>query len=115
MDASDAAKDRAARNEVLFRQVNERVKDVSDAFAAIDPSPVEFVCECGRETCAEPISMTLSEYERVRSIPTHFIVVPSHVVAEVEVVVREGDGYVVVEKRPEEREIAVETDPRSPS
>ena len=115
MADSDAAKDRAAGNEALFRQVNERVKEVSDAFAAIDPSPIEFVCECGREGCIEPISLTLAEYERVRSSATHFVVLPKHVVPEVEVVVREGDGYVVVEKRPEEWEIAVETDPRSPS
>jgi hypothetical protein len=37
------------------------------------------------------------------------------VLPDVEVVVREADGYVVVEKLPSEEEIAVETDPRSPS
>jgi hypothetical protein len=106
------AHDRAARNEALFRQVNERVKDVSDAFASIDPSPVDFVCECGIQSCTEPVSLTLSEYEQVRSVPTHFFVLPSHVLPDVEVVVREGEGYVVVEKLPGEREIAVESDPR---
>jgi hypothetical protein len=110
-----AARDRAARNEALFRQVNERVKDVSDAFAAIDPSPIDFMCECGTDTCTEPVSLTLSEYEQVRSVPTHFFVLPTHVLPDVEVVVREGDGYVVVEKLPGERDIALETDPRSSS
>ena len=100
---------------MLFRQVNERVKDVSDAFAAVDPSPIDFMCECGREDCTEPIRLSVSEYERVRSDPRHFFVLPSHVIPEVEVVVREGDGYVVVEKLPGESDIAIETDPRSPS
>ena len=115
MSDSDAAKDRAARNEVLFRQVNERVKDVGDAFAAVDPSAIDFVCECGQQSCTEPIPLTRAEYERVRSVPTHFFVVPGHVIPEVEIVVREGDDYVVVEKRLEEQDIAVENDPRSPS
>jgi hypothetical protein len=63
----------------------------------------------------EPISLTISEYEQVRDAPTQFFLLPGHVLPDVEVVVREADGYVVVEKLPSEEEIAVETDPRSPS
>lgn len=102
-----------ARNETLIRQVNERVKDVSDVFASLDPSPVDFVCECGNADCTEPISLTLDEYERVRRVPTHFFVVPAHVISEVEAIVRKGDGYVVVEKVADEAHITRETDPRS--
>lgn len=115
MDSRKAARDRAARNEALFRQVNERVKDVSDAFASVDPSPIDFVCECGLQTCADPISLSSAEYEQVRSVPTHFFVLPTHVLQDVEVVVREGRGYVVVEKLPDQSDIAVETDPRASS
>jgi hypothetical protein len=114
VNSSDAARERAARNEALFRQVNERVKDVSEAFA-LDPSPIEFMCECGREDCTEPVALRASEYERVRSDPRHFFVLPSHVIPEVEVVVWAGEGYVIVEKLPGESDIAIETDPRSPS
>ena len=113
MSEDAAARARIARNETLFRQVNERVKDVSDAFAAVDAGPVDFVCECGDPDCTEPVSLTLNEYERVRSVPTHFIVVPDHVSPPIEVVIRQGDGYVVVEKRPAEARVARETDPRS--
>ena len=115
MDNSQSAKDRAARNEVLFRQVNERVKDVSDAFSAVDTSPVEFMCECGLSDCTEAISLTRAEYERVRSSPTHFFVLPDHALPEVETVLREGNGYVVVEKLAGEGDVAVETDPRASS
>lgn len=114
MSAEDAAKERVARNEALFRQVNERVREVSDAFAAVDPSPIEFVCECGREDCTEPVPLTLPEYERVRSVATQFVVVPGHVISEVESVVERRDLYVVVEKHPQQARIAQELDPRAP-
>ena len=115
MDNPETARDRAARNEALFRPVNERVKDVGDAFSAVDPSPIDFVCECGRRDCTAENAFTPSEYELVRTDPTHFFVLPDHVIPEVETGVRDGDGYVVVEKLSGEREIAVETDPRSRS
>jgi hypothetical protein len=108
----DAARDRAARNEVLFRQVNERVKDVSEAFSSLDPSAIDFMCECGSADCTEPVRLTLDEYERVRSDPTHFFVVTAHVIPEIEIVVRSGNGYTVVEKRPAESDVARSTDPR---
>jgi hypothetical protein len=105
--------ERLARNEALFRQVNERVRDVSHAFATLDPSPIDFVCECGNPDCAEPISMMLAEYETVRAEPTHFFVVPAHVVPAVERVIASYDRYVVVEKLPGADEVARDTDPRS--
>jgi hypothetical protein len=110
---SDAARDRVARNEALFRQVNERVRDVSQPFAALDPSPIDFVCECGNEDCTTPIPLTLGEYESVRANPTHFILVAGHVTPEVERVVADHGSYVVVEKLPDEQKIARYTDPRS--
>ncbi|HKG09548.1 MAG TPA: hypothetical protein VKB07_03180, partial [Gaiellaceae bacterium] len=55
MHNSETARDRAARNEALFGLVNERVKDVGDAFSAVDPSPIDFVCECGRRDCTAEI------------------------------------------------------------
>lgn len=109
----EAPAERVARNEALFRQVNERVRDVSQAFATLDPSPIDFVCECGTPDCAEPIRLTLEEYEAVRAEPTHFFVVPSHVIPGVERVIAPHDRYVVVEKLPGADEIARETDPRS--
>ena len=112
MTIDDAARERSARNETLFRQVNERVREVSEAFAALDPSEIDFVCECGNEHCTEPVSLSLEEYERVRSMPTHFVVVPEHVMPKVEVVVRRGEGHVVVDKLPGHSDVAVETDPR---
>jgi hypothetical protein len=106
-------RERVARNEALFRQVNERVRDVSQVFATLDPSPVDFICECGNEECTEPIALSLGEYEAVRADPAHFFVVPDHVIPEVERVVESHASYVVVRKLAGEQEIARETNPRS--
>jgi hypothetical protein len=111
-----ARDERLAGNEALFREVNERVSEVATHFIA-DEAPAEkfdFVCECGRPDCAEPISMTLLEYEAIRANPTHFGVVPEHEQPEIEKVIRRFPTYFVVEKRDDDaQEVARETDPRS--
>jgi hypothetical protein len=109
-------RDRAERiglNEALFREVNERVKGINDGFGGL-LEEAEFVCECGDDTCAERIRMKLSEYEALRSEPTHFAVKEGHELTDFETVVQHCDAYVVVEKRPgTPAAIAEQTDPRS--
>lgn len=94
---ADARADRAARNEALFRRVNERLEEVNEAFAPITEYG-EFVCECADVDCAEQIQLTLPAYEAVRSVPTRFVVKPRHVVPRDERVVEEHADYLVVEK-----------------
>jgi hypothetical protein len=110
------AEERVAGNEALFREVNERMAETAERFAATedDATPLGFVCECGRAGCAEKMSMTLAEYERVRSVPTHFAVVPGHELPGVERVVERHGTHLVVEKRDGDADrVARETDPRS--
>jgi hypothetical protein len=100
-----------ARNEALFREVNERIEDVQAGFAAQERT--DFLCECGNDDCTQPISLTLAEYEQVRQRPKHFVVVPGHDVVDVERVVERTDRYAVVEKLPgAPAKIALERDPR---
>ena len=89
----------AARNQALFRNVNERVEGLSRSFT-LPTERVEFVCECVDMRCREQISMTRGEYEAVRRMPRRFAVKPDarHVVLEVERVVEAKDDYWVVEK-----------------
>jgi hypothetical protein len=102
-----------AANESLFREVNERLEGLGRSFSIV-AEKAEFVCECGDPACVDRISLSLDEYERVRREPTHFIVVPTHVDHEIEVVVREDERHAVVEKRdPEAVEVAEKLDPRS--
>ena len=90
--------------------------EVATHFIEVETSAeqINFACECGRETCAEPISMTLAEYEAIRAESTHFAVVPEHEQPEIEVVIERHPTYFVVEKSQEDaQEVARETDPRA--
>jgi hypothetical protein len=106
--------ERIARNEALFRSVNERVRDLAGSFAVdAEPEPVAFVCECGSADCAASIALTIRDYERIRADPAHFFVVPGHEIPEVEHVIERHETYDVVRKHAEERQIALDTDPRA--
>jgi hypothetical protein len=104
---------RIAKNEALFRAVNERIKEIRDKTERPDEDFAQFVCECGREECVAEVALTLHEYERVRLDPTHFVVLPGHETAVVEWVLAENERYAVVRKHPEEASIARETNPRT--
>src|SRR3954470_586921 len=103
---------RAARNQALFRDVNERLEDIAAAFAEIATTG-SFTCGCADLPCIDPIEMTIGQYEAVRREPTHFAVAPGHVFADVEDVVREHPGFVVVAKRQVAATIAAAEDPRT--
>lgn len=103
---------RVGENEGLFRVVNERIESLNVAFAAITET-MDVVCECGDLECAERVVLGISDYERVREDPTHFVLVPGHQMPGVETVIETGDGFIVVEKHDGvPAEVARETDPR---
>jgi hypothetical protein len=101
------SRERLARNQALYRKVNERVQDLTD-----DYGTTEFVCECSTTACIDIIELTNAEYERIRSDPTWFVVKPGHDIEQIERVISEGVGYVLVEKLIAEDDLE-ETDPRS--
>src|SRR5687767_4694006 len=110
--ATEAQQERAAQNQSLFREVNERIESVS---TQLSPMFTEFLCECADEACFEHISLTHEEYKAVRDKgPVFFIVEPGHVLPDVEGVVGgEADRYEIVEKYDVAAEVAVELDARS--
>lgn len=104
---------RKAANEVVFREVNERIEGLQRHFALTEQEPLQIVCECDRLDCVEKLSVKLDAYERVRSDPASFVVAPGHEDPQVEDVVDTGGGYLIVRKHAgEPREIAESTDPR---
>jgi hypothetical protein len=109
--ASEARQERAARNESLFREVNERIES---AATKLGPMFTEFMCECADDTCFEYVSLTLEEYTSIRnSGPTYFVVSPNHTDPEVERVVDgEAGRYDVVQKVGAAAEVATELNPR---
>jgi hypothetical protein len=101
----DGVQERIAKNNLIFREANEKIRAKADEYEA----PLEripFLCECPRPECTGLVRLTLSEYSRVRSNGAHFLTLPGHEQAERPVgkVVSREDGYVIVEKdvRPEE-------------
>jgi hypothetical protein len=101
-----------ASNEELFRNVNERIENLSTPVAQ-DDEGMEFLCECDRAGCYEKVRVTRAEYESVRETPTHFIVLPGHEDLRIEHIAHSTERFVVVEKEGEAARDAVETDPRS--
>ena len=109
------ASERIGKNESLFREVNERIREVSGAHFALGLHEVaEFVCECFSEQCHQPVQMTRAEYEQVRTDPSHFLVAPGHVAnGEIEQTVAENERFWVVAKQDGARRVAVAEDPRN--
>jgi hypothetical protein len=103
--------ERAARNEALFREVNEQVRAVSGQFGS-PPEQTAFVCECSNDGCVERIRVPVTVYESVRQNPRRFLLVPGHA-NEFERVVERANGYVIVEKEGRAGRIAARTDPRT--
>jgi hypothetical protein len=99
---------RIAKNETVFRQVNERIRDLT-----VYEDLIEFLCECGDGDCLQPVSMSAADYERVRARGTWFLIVPGHDLPEAENVVEEHDGFHIVQKHDGvPAAIAIDADPR---
>jgi len=102
-----------ARNEALYRTVNERIEGLTEALSP-EPQSMSAVCECADESCTEVIEVSIEDYEAVRGNPTLFIAAPGHENLEIEVVTQRHESFVVVCKNKSEgREVAIATDPRS--
>ena len=105
--------DARARNETLFRAVNEQIEAVSQTIPA-DDKAMEFLCECDHPDCREKVNATRAEYEAVRAVATHFLVLPDHQDPQLEHVVSANERFLVVEKEGKAVRQAEESDPRLP-
>jgi hypothetical protein len=104
--------ERAARNEALFREVNEQMRSLSGR-PGLGADEMLFICECADEHCAERVAVPVGVYEAVRSNPRRFHIVPGHD-NDFERVVDQADGYAIVEKEGVAGRVAEERDPRTP-
>ena len=94
-DAPEGAVPAQMRGSLLFRAVNERIRELEGDRPAGD---YDVVCECEDDTCTSVIRMSAEQYGAVRSCGHHFAVLPRHQRAETDVVIGRTDGYVVVAK-----------------
>jgi 5-bromo-4-chloroindolyl phosphate hydrolysis protein len=110
--SSDEREIRAARNQAMFRAVNEKIRALNETFSELTQT-YSIVCECANNECIEALEITAEAYAAIRKNPRQFPVLRGHVLPEVEHVVDEGERYVVVEKFGEAGEIVEATDPRA--
>jgi hypothetical protein len=101
--------ERLAANEEVFRQVNERIVELTDKWGG----ELDLVCECANMDCTHRIALTLREYEQLRQHPHHFAVLAGHEIPDVEDVIERNDRYLVVEKHLATHQQVEESDPRS--
>jgi hypothetical protein len=103
----DLRRQRAAKNQSLFREVNERIEDLSAS-----ASFTTFICECMDETCDSSVVLTVEEYEHIRAHSNRFVVLRGHQVPEVEQVVETNERFLVVAKLGSGQRVAEGLDPR---
>jgi ABC-type ATPase with predicted acetyltransferase domain len=99
---------RAARNEALFREVNENIARLEERHGAAETEAI-YICECANAGCAEQLSIDPDTYRRVRAEARLFFVRPGHEQAEIERVVEHHPGYLIVEKTGEAGAVAEQT------
>jgi hypothetical protein len=85
---NDPGEAEKAKTQSLFREVNERINDVSTQRASFD-MPQDVICECAQPECSELVTMNAVEYRGLRSHSTWFVIAPleEHFFPEVESIV----------------------------
>jgi hypothetical protein len=113
MTQIEQQRERAARNQSLFREVNEQIEVLSRTPGPRSTSSfIDFVCECTIDGCTERVPLTIEEYEAVRGGPNHFFVLSGHEIDGIEETIDSTDRYLVVAKLGRGGDLAEKLDPR---
>ena len=102
----DERDERIAKNETVFREANREIERADQAEGATLGELIEVLCECGRQGCGGVIALTVAEYDDVHTQADRFVVLRGHEDTEIEKVVDERAGYLVVDKFGEAEDIA---------
>jgi hypothetical protein len=94
----EAQERRAAHNQLLFREVNEQIANLTERFQA-QVSDLDLVCECADPSCTGTIRLGLEEFGRIDRAQNAFLLLRGHEDDQVDDVVDQRDGYVIVRKR----------------
>jgi hypothetical protein len=90
------SRETALRNELLFREANEKIAERRDELDAVE-GRTPFLCECEEESCTAILQLTVQEYSEARATADRFVIVPGHVTDGEETSLR-GEGWVCVTK-----------------
>ena len=95
--SGDEREIRSARNQALFRAVNENITAL-DRISISGSDPFVIACECADASCVAALSIDRDAYQSVRANPRQFALLPGHADPKLETVVTETGQYVVAEK-----------------
>lgn len=100
-----------AANQTIFRRSNERFQRRLGASGA---ELLPYICECGNEGCGDTVLLLSSDYERIRTHASRFLIAVGHDVLPggSERVVETHAEYQVAEKAGAAGELAERMDPR---
>ncbi len=82
----------ALRTEMFFQRVNDTMSTM------LGDGDGTFLCECGNMACTEPLDFDGGDLVLLHSIHGYFALLPGHEIPEIERVVKEADGYTIVQK-----------------
>lgn len=99
---------RAARNEALFRAVNDNIAELEERHGSVTDELL-MVCECADDACTQRLTVDPGTYKRVRQQPRHFLVIPGHERPEIERVIETHGAYFIVEKTGPAGDVAEQT------
>jgi hypothetical protein len=85
--------DRIAQTERFFRAVNEEIAENDGHGTTL------FLCECGNPGCSEGLELTAAALRHLHAESGLFVVLPGHEIPDVETVVDQHDGYLVVRRK----------------
>ncbi len=84
--------------ERLNRAMKDRLAEVREAHDEDPDEPFGFFCECSDVDCRRRIRLEPSRYEAIHRDPDLFVLLPGHELPEVESVVDQEFGYLIVRK-----------------
>lgn len=91
-------REQEATNETIFREMNEWTEEANDEHPGPERSMEIYVCECSDRRCTDPVRMTRSEYEAIRSVGVRFVIALDHENPELDRVVDENERFATVDK-----------------
>jgi len=90
---------RAAQNQLLFREVNARIASLAGRASLPEIPPIQVTCECVDISCTTAVQIPLHEFAEIDRTTNRFLVVPGHELPDVEDVVERRDPFLIVAKR----------------
>jgi hypothetical protein len=85
----------AVRNSLLFREVNERIREMPVSW--LEDEAQELVCECRDADCIATIAVTRADFQAARERPGRFLLASHHAGEAGTRILAHWDGYVTVE------------------